>query len=105
MATEDRVLQIILRARDEATAVLQSVGKETNKLGSLFKDSFQRATIVSTAALGALSFEAYRSVQAFDESQKMLAQLDAVLKSTSGVAGVTREQVINLESSLQSTTT
>lgn len=45
------------------------------------------------------------SVKAFEESQNLIAQTDAVLKSTKGAAGVTADAVDKLSKSLQSTTT
>jgi hypothetical protein len=56
-----------------------------------------------TAATAAIAFGA-DSVKSFSESQDALAQLDAVLKSTNGAAGVTRDTVIELANSFQRTT-
>lgn len=44
------------------------------------------------------------SVKAFNESEQSLAQLDAVLKSTGGAAGVTRQDAIALSREIQNTT-
>lgn len=41
------------------------------------------------------------SVKAFEESQNMIAQTNAVLKSTGGIAGVTADQVDKLSKSLE----
>ena len=93
---DDKVLEIILRARDEASKTLQKVGKETSDLGDLMRGSFKNAAMISGVALGALGLEAVRAVGAFNESQEALTQLDAVLESTGGKAGVTRKQVLAL---------
>jgi phage-related protein len=45
------------------------------------------------------------SVTAYQESQNKLAQLNAVLKSTGGVAGMSQEALISLSKQLQNTTT
>lgn len=57
-------------------------------------------TAVGAAAVAAAGL----SIKAFSESQDVQAQLQAVLKSTGGAAGVTAEQANNLANSLQKTT-
>lgn len=53
---------------------------------------------VAVAAFGALS------VKSFMDSEKVMAQTNATLKSTGGVAGVTAEQVTSLASAFQKST-
>lgn len=79
---DDKVLQIILRARDEASKEIQKVGKEAGGLADLLSGSFKNAAIVSGVALAGLTAEAVRSIGAFEDSQKVAAQTDAVLRST-----------------------
>lgn len=61
--------------------------------------------MVGVAAVGAgiVGF-GVTSVKAFQESQDVIAQTNAVLKSTGGIAGVTAKQVDELASSLQRVT-
>lgn len=73
---------------------LQSIGSSLTGVG------------LSLTALGApfLAFGA-KALGAFEESQASLHQLDAVLKSTGGSAGVTRDAAIDLSKELQKLTT
>lgn len=64
-----------------------------------------KAIAVAFAAAGAAAVGfAVTSVKAFQESQDVIAQTNAVLKSTGGIAGVTSKQVSDLASSLQNVT-
>lgn len=90
-------LKAVITAEDRASQVLSGFGK-----------SLERAETGSFALLGgltALAGAAVLTVKAFGESEDTAAQLDAVLKSTAGAAGVTRDAAIDLASSLQKTTT
>jgi Prophage tail length tape measure protein len=98
---EDRVLQIVLKARDEASKELEKVSKKAGGLSEMLAGSFKNAAIVSGAALGALVAESIRAIGAFSESEKVMAQTEAVLKSTGGVAGITAQQVTDLSTELQ----
>jgi hypothetical protein len=64
------------------------------------------ATGFATATAGAiiLGRELYNSIQEAADAQKIQAQLEAVLKSTGGAAGVTSEQVNELATSLSEVT-
>jgi hypothetical protein len=101
---EERILEIVLKARDEASKEIQNVGKEAGGLANLLAGSFKNAAILSGAALAGLAVEAVRSVGAFEESQAAVSQLEAVLHSTGGVAGVTKDAAIALASSLEKVT-
>ena len=105
MAFNERILEIVLKARDEASAEIQKVGKSAGGVANLLAGSFKNAAIVSGAALAGITVEAFRAIDAFQESEATLAQLDAVLTSTAGAAGVTRDEVINLASSLEQVST
>ncbi len=54
------------------------------------------ALVAGTVAIVALGNELYRSVDAAAQAQEVQAQLNAVLESTGGVAGVTADQVNEL---------
>lgn len=68
-----------------------------------FTDGVKNVAGVFGVALGAAGLVGYlkKSVEAFEQSQAVMAQTNAVLKSTGGVAGVTAEQVRILAQSLQ----
>lgn len=70
-------------------------------LGGVGKAALAFGAAAGTAFVG---FSAL-SVKAASESQAALAQLDAVLKSTGGTAGVTRDAAIDLSKGLQRVTT
>ena len=95
------VLEIILRARDEASKTLKNVANEATKTGATIKEGLQNNVVELGSAFVATTGFIYKAVQAYEESQSSLTQLNTVLTSTKGVAGVTRDQVIRLSSALQ----
>lgn len=85
----------------------EKAGQSSNKVMGLFSKG--------TAIFGAVAYAVSRvtssvvgfgkrSVEAFSEAAKTQAQVEAVIKSTAGVAGITSEHVDNLAVSLQNTT-
>lgn len=104
MPTDSRLLEIILKARDEATDIVKGFGKTMSNVGEMIDQSFNNAAIVSGVAIGALSAEAFRSVAAFEESARGVMQLETVLKSTNGVAGITKERALQIASGLEEMT-
>jgi hypothetical protein len=62
----------------------------------------QAAVFTGIAGAGMVAFGKV-SVDAFNESEAAIAQLNAVLKSTGGVAGVTADEALKLAASLQKT--
>lgn len=56
------------------------------------------------AGIAILTQQISESVVAFNESEKAVSQLEAVLKSTKGVAGITADEAKNLAGALQQTT-
>lgn len=77
---------------NEAKGVANSVGDgmQAAKAGS-----FALLGGLTLATAGAVSF-GIKSVEAFKESQTAVTQLEAVLKSTGGAAGVTEQHVLDL---------
>jgi hypothetical protein len=98
---DNRTLEIILKARDEASKVLRSVSDEVEKQTKSMKDLAEDAVVPLTAAFATVSGVIYSSISAFEESENATAQLNAVLDSTKGVAGVTAEEVLKLSTALQ----
>jgi len=107
----DSELSIIVRAKNEATKVLNAVRDDANKLGKSLSDNFNAAKAPSAALLasvtavgvGVAAF-AKSSVDAYMEAEQASAQLEAVLKSTGSAAGVTSEELQKQATALQSVT-
>ena len=103
MANEDIAIRIT--AKDDASNVLKKVGDNVGGLGSKFATLAKIGIAGAMVGLGALAAIGYSSVKAFSEQEKATAQLEAVLKSTAGAAGVTSKAAQDLATSLQKTTT
>lgn len=98
-------LEAVISARDNASRTLAGVGKSAGGLGNVLRTGLKVGAVAAGAAVAGLTAFAIKSVKAFNESQKVLAQTNAVLKSTKGIAGVTAKQVSNLASKFQLLTT
>lgn len=85
------------RQLDAADRKVSGFGDKMAKVGRVMAAAF---AVAGAAAVGF----AVSSVKAFSEAQDAIAQTNAVLKSTGGVAGVTAKQVDDLSKSLQSET-
>lgn len=100
----DANIKAVITAEDRASSVLRGFGDNVNgvagKVGSVLKVAAEGALVAGAAVttFGVLS------VKAFSESQDKIAQTNAVLKSTGGIAGVTADQVDKLSKALQRTT-
>lgn len=80
---EERQLEIVIKAKDEASKAMETLGKKTSNLSDIFEKSFNNAVAISGAAVAALSAEAYIAVTAFHEAEKSDKQLEhAVLNVT-----------------------
>lgn len=101
-------LTAVIEAEDRASATLAKVGKSAEGLGKKIGDlkpMFSTMAVGGTVAFGAISTAMYSSIKSANEAAAVTAQLNAVIKSTGGVAGVTAEAVLNLSTELQKTTT
>lgn len=90
-------IKAVITADDRASSVLRGFGNSVEHFGKV-------AAAGVLAAGAAVTAFGVASVKAFMESEDAIAQTNAVLKSTGGVAGVTAEQVDQLASSLQKVT-
>ena len=90
-------IKAVISAKDEASSVLSKFG---SGFGSIAKGVAAGAAVAGAAVIGF----GVASVAAFSESEDAAAQLNAVLKSTGGVAGITAESANELASSLQKVT-
>lgn len=95
MATAE--IKAVITADDRASATVSNFGNKVNKTSV--------GVGIAVAAMGtaALAF-GNQSVKAFAESERASKQLDAVLRSTGGAAGITRDAAIDLSKSLQKLT-
>lgn len=91
---ENRELNLIIKVVDQATDDLKNlsnvVGKNSKEIGLALAGT-------GAAITGAMGL----AVKAAADSENATAQLNAVLKSTKGIAGVTADEVLNLSSALQ----
>lgn len=91
-------IKAVITAEDKASSTIKGFADNTDAASSRIKNS------LAIAGGAALAFFGKESVKAFEESQTALAQLDAVLKSTGGSAGITREKAISLSKEIERTT-
>jgi len=105
----DQELSIIVRARNEASKVIKQAQEDAKGAGAAIKKGFEdavpasQALAVGVAAAGAAAVGfAVSSVKAYAEAEQASAQLDAVLKSTGNAAGVTKDQLLEQATALQS---
>jgi len=97
-------IKAVITAEDRASAALRNFGNNASSVGNKVKKGLKLAAIgIAAAGAAAVAF-GVSSVKSFQESENSLAQLNAVLKSTKGVAGVTAKSAINLANSLQKVT-
>jgi len=104
-------LSIIIKAIDQASSVIDGVGenldgleKKGGRLGAILKGGVAlgaTAAVVGIGALGAVLVSSTKEAMAAEEIQ---AQLNAVLASTGGVAGVTAEAINDHANELQGVT-
>ena len=111
-------LDILIRAQDDASNTLNKVERNlgdldktagnTNKrlggLKSVLGTGLKIAGGAAALGIGALGFAMRDSVSLAREQINVEKQLDAVLKSTGGAAGLTAEEIKNMASELQGVT-
>ena len=86
-----------------AKRVQDSTGMLEKSWDNAVKSSKQLLLGVTALSAGIVAF-GFSSVKAFQESESMIAQTNAVLKSTGQIAGVTGDQVTKLANSFQRST-
>lgn len=104
MATEQNV-KVILSGDDKTGPAFASAGKNAKGLNTGLS-TLSKTVIGATAAVGGLAVAfGVSAVKSAQESENAIAQLEAVLKSTKGAAGLTSREVQDLATSLQKMTT
>lgn len=94
-------LEIIIKARDEASAAVQGI---TGHLKTL-EPQFKTMAVAGTVAFGAITAVVGESIKKASEWDDKVNQLNAVLTSTKGIAGVTADAAIKLSDAMQDVTT
>ncbi len=104
-------LQLIITAQNKAMGELAKLTKDVQGLSQSTDNSNKSFSgLMPNLAMlaGAYAFVKkgiIDSVKAFDESEKVIAEMNAVLKSTGGVSGMTSESMTKLASNLQDVST
>lgn len=93
-------LEIILQGVDRASSVIDGVGGALRGLGSIAGGALSVGFAAATAGAAALAGGLGYSVAQAMEAQRVEAQLDAVLRSTGGAAGMTKDAILDLASAL-----
>jgi len=104
---EQTILEVLIRAKDEASVVMNNVANQTNKVGgslqAMGKNLATAGGIITGIGLAGVAMMTDWVGKA-SEAQKVTAQLEAVLNSTKGVAGMTKDSVLQLADSLSKVT-
>ena len=105
--SSDTKLNIIVDAQDKTGSAFSSVKGELDKTTMSMEgmtDAMNSVGKVGAVAFSALSVGVGFAIKEATEANMVLAQLDAVLGSTAGKAGVTKEAAIDLAESLAEVT-
>jgi phage-related protein len=100
---ERNTIEIQIKADDKASSVLKEVGASTNGLGKLLGGLGKVAGVgigIATGVITGLGAALGSTIGPAMEAQQVEAQLDQVLKSTGGAAGMSKEAIIGLANSL-----
>src|SRR5437763_5367734 len=89
----DAEISILLTARDNASAVMANVKKNAGELQGALGTALKVAAIAAGAGILALGGALASCVGDAMESQKVIAQTNAVLMSTRGASGMTADSV------------
>jgi phage-related minor tail protein len=89
---------------DDADKSVKGFGDHVSQYWGNSVDASKKFMLGVTAAAAATVAFGVSSVKAFEESQNVIAQTNAVLKSTGNIAGVTADQVTKLASALEKQT-
>lgn len=100
----DTNIKAVITAEDKASSVLKDFGNQVDSMNTGINRGLKTAAVgLAVAGAAAVGF-GVAAVKAFTESEDLIAQTNAVLKSTGGIAGVTAEEVDKLSAALERTT-
>jgi hypothetical protein len=97
-------VKAVITAEDRGSAVLKGFGQKVEGLGGAVAKGLKLAAVGIAAGTAAATAFGVLSVKAFSESQDVMAQTTAVLKSTGHAAGVTSDMVTGLAKQMQGLT-
>ena len=97
-------LEIIIRAKDQASREIGGVGRSLGQLGSVAGKVALGGLALAAGATAGLAYALTGCVKEAMVAEKVQAGLNAVLKSTRGVAGMTTKSINNLATSLSKVT-
>jgi len=95
-------IELVIQGRDNTGSAFASAGGALSKIGNIAA-GILASQVFTKLAQGAMEFGQSVFTEAMD-AQLGLAQLDAVLKSTAGASGMTKEAIIGLADSLSGVT-
>lgn len=98
------VAEYVLMLKDEMSGVASKAFDSVEGKGQALSNTFNAVGMAATAMGGAIVGGLGFAVSSAAESEQAMAQLDAVLKSTGGAAGMTRDELTNLADALQKVT-
>lgn len=99
------VVEVIIKATDQASDTLETVGGKMDRLGGLAKGALAAGLGIAAAGVTALTGVLVTSVGAAADAERVTAQLEAVIRSTGGAAGLTVADVQALGTSLSNLST
>jgi hypothetical protein len=99
------VVEIILEGKDKASDVISGLQGSLGGLADIAKGALTVGFGVAAAGAGALAAGLGLSISEAISAEKVQAQLEAVLKSTGGQAGVTSEMANDLATSISKLST
>lgn len=124
MAMEEQGIKLVIEGLSEFNNGMQDAQKSVDDVGSATEDAAQKSDTFSTSAtklgdvlsvglkaaagvavagLAALGAVLWEGVQGAIEAEKVTAQLEAVIKSTGGAAGLSAEEVIGFAEAIAQT--
>lgn len=97
----DNELRIKVSATDEASQTLDGVSGKVGEMDKQMKENIQTAGKwgAAIAGIGIVTLKGF--IDAASESERMQAQLNAVLTSTGGIAGVTADGINEMAAAMQ----
>jgi phage-related minor tail protein len=96
---------LVLRVIADSTGVKKGMAQSKAQVSGFKNVVKQNAGLIGIALAGAAVAFGASAVKSFNESEAAIAQTNAVLKSTQGIAGVTAAEVTTLATSMQKLTT
>jgi LysM repeat protein len=100
----DIVARYVAKVDADTSGLMAGLEKMRSGFGGFSQNIQQIGATMTATITGPLLAFAGLAVKSFSDSENAAAQLNAVLKSTNGIAGVTAKQATDLASSLQKVT-